>query len=156
MKWIIDNQRATGLLSNGYLPLSGLSADDAEHARIVDSLKYLLTEAGLKVGIQDFDEVGELYLPFQGDHMIRAELLSWRMLRNGLLSQLADFLQIHAPLHAITLTFDIDDEPTRMLESPFITVFPNEIVGGFNLCDLSDTPRLLGFTEAEQDAAPNR
>ncbi len=152
MKWVIDSQRATDLLNNGYLPPSGLSTDDAEHARIVDALKSLLTEAGLKVGIEDFEEVGELYEPFQDDHMIRAELLSWRMLQDGLFSRLADFLRTQAPLHAITLTFDIDDEPARMLESPNITVFPNEIVGGFDLCDLDDTSQLLGFPEVEQDA----
>jgi hypothetical protein len=155
MKRIIDSQRATDLLNNGYLPPSGLCTDDAEHARIVGFLKSLLAEAGLDSGIEDFGEIGEVYEGFQNDHMIRAELLSWRMLQNGLLTGLAKFLKTHAPLHAITLTFDIQDEPIRMLESPNITVFPNEIIGGFDLCDLNDTPQLLGFSEAEQDVHPN-
>ena len=149
MKWVIDSKRATDLLNGGYLPQGGLSIDAAEHARIISSLKSLLADSARQVGIETFDEIGEIYEPFQDDHMLRAELLSWRMLEDGLLLRLAQFLHEHAPQHAITLTFDIGDDPTRILESPLITVFPTEIVGGFDHCDLNDTPRFLGFPEAE-------
>ena len=145
MKWTIDNQRATELLNNGYLPQSGLRSDASEFAHIIDLLKNLLIESAQEIGINDFDDIGDIHYGFQDDHMIRAELLSWQMLQAGLLSQLAQFLQTHAPHYSITLTFDFDDELSRGLESPNITVFPSEIVGGFDLCDLSDTAELLGF-----------
>ena len=64
---------------------------------------------------------------------------------NDLLIKLATFLKSSAPNHAVTLTFDFDDDPERELESPLITVFPDEMVACFEECDLPDTKALLGF-----------
>ena len=95
------------------------------------------------------DEVGELdYFDNGGELAFRGELLHWGVLIDGLLLDFASFLTESAPNHIIILTFDFQDAAERYLESPTIIVFPNEIVGGFDLCDLDDTPKLLGFEQS--------
>ena len=145
MKYTINKSRVEEILNRGYIPPTGLTASEAEHGILVDSLRRMIASSAEKMGILDQDEVGDVYPSFQNDHLLRVELLSWRVLCDGLLPRLASFLQTNAPAHSIVLTFDFQDDAQRALECPFIVILADEILGDFEVCDLGDTQTLLGF-----------
>jgi len=145
MKYTVNNQVASLILNEGFVPASGVTETEDGHQILAEQLQSRLLERAKRVGIRSMDGVGEVYLGFQNDHLLRTELLSWRMLKDGLIEDLAAFLRANAPTHAIVMTFDFQDDPERGLECPFIVVFAEEAIGGFELCDLDDTQTLLGF-----------
>ncbi|MGJ8657242.1 MAG: hypothetical protein ACSHX6_12400 [Akkermansiaceae bacterium] len=145
MKFTIDERRAAKLLSEAYIPETGRGYTEEENGSLLKSLRSVIADKANHLEIS-IEEIGVVeYYSNGGELAFRGELLHWGILTNGLLLDLSSFLGTFARSHIIILTFDFQDEPDRYLESPTIIITASEIVGGFGLCELEDTPKLLGF-----------
>lgn len=145
MKYSIDEKRAAALLSNAFRSEVPKDYSIDVHYSLLKGLRSVLTEKSDIMGLNP-DHVGALdYFDNGGELAFRGEIFHWGALSNGLLEDFSEFLRKEAPDHAVILTTDFQDDPRRLLEAPTIVVLANEIIGGFDLCELPDTSRLLGF-----------